>query len=491
MRADVDFASYAAARWHPVVWTLALLGVPPGHAATLAREAFAQRRSEWSRQDAFDDLDAELYRTVLEHKRRDRAAWWAEPPIDDELWTEIEPTLDSLTSAQREWLVLRHVAELPESYAVAVAGEEPELPSGVPTAERLREAARVVPVQQLDLDQVVAMAGGLQRRRRRRALLGVAGLVGMAGAIALAVILGTGGDPGPSAGRELDPVAVERATTGSAVGWYADGRLHLSHAVLDVPDVRAVATFNNGAVYADGQGDLAQVDDQGERTLLATLGEDGTFVVSDEENLVAWLSDTAEPTLVVHDLLAHSDLATVGIEGTGQVIAIDSGSVFLRDARGDLALSVETGRLEPLGTGSLLDVSSKVRVLQERSGWIRAEQPLFDIVYSWAGDGAQLSEDGNFVQTWVGDRLAIYDTRSGDQVAADVAPRERVLAAEFGPDETITYLLLDRRLSSGMVELRTCSLRVVYLPSGERAPTCVQEAAGVFRGTESDLLLAR
>ena len=64
MRADVDFESYAAARWHPVVWTLALLGVPPGHAATLAREALAQRRSEWSHQDAFDDLDAPVARVT-------------------------------------------------------------------------------------------------------------------------------------------------------------------------------------------------------------------------------------------------------------------------------------------------------------------------------------------------------------------------------------------------------------------------------------------
>ncbi|MDQ4053523.1 MAG: hypothetical protein M3237_12600 [Actinomycetota bacterium] len=492
MHDQVDFESYAAARWHLVVRTLVLLGSPPGHAATLAREALAERRSEWSHQDAFDDLDAELYRAVLDLRHRDRAAWWAEPPFDDELWTEVEPELDRLTRLQREWLVLRHVAELPESYVEAVVGETaPTVPVGAPTGQRLRDVARAVPVQPPDLEQVDEMASALRRHRRRRAGLGVVGLVGLVGVVALGVVLGAGDDPDPAAGGELEPVTVERTSTGSAVGWYADGRLHLSHVVLDVPDVRAVATVNDGAVYADDDGDLVQVNDQGQRTLLATIGEQGTFASSDEEGLVAWLSDAEDATLVVRDLTARSDVVTVEVDGTGRVIAVDGGSVFFRDDRGDVELTVETGEVEPLGTSSLLDVSSKVKVFQETPDSIRAEQPLFDIRFGWEGEGAELSEDGNFVLTWVGENLAIYDTRSGEEVPADLAPGSLVLDAEFGPDETITFLALQFRSSSGLVDVRTCSLGLVFLPSGERAPECTQEEAGAYAGAETDLLLAR
>ena len=79
-------------------------------------------------------------------KRHDGRAWWAEPPFDDELWTELEPELDRLDAAQREWLVLRHVAELPESYASAVVGRSRTCRRRT-DGERLREVARPVPVR--------------------------------------------------------------------------------------------------------------------------------------------------------------------------------------------------------------------------------------------------------------------------------------------------------------------------------------------------------
>ncbi len=491
MRADVDFESYAAARWHPVVWTLVLLGVPPGHAATLAREALAQRRSEWSHQDAFDDLDAELYRAVLDRKHRDGAAWWAEPPIDDQLWTELEPELDRLTPAQREWLILRHVAELPESYAAAVIGEEPDLPRGVPTGERLRDVTRSVPIQQPDLEQVAAMAGSLRDRRRRRGLLGTLALLGLGGAVALVVALTAGDEPATSPSRPLDPVEVTRAATGAAIPWYAEGQLHLRFFVLDIPDLRDVASINNGAVYTDSEGDLIQVEDQGERSRLATIGLDGTFVASDEDGLVAWLAAEEDSTLVVRSLTARSDVLRVDVQGSGRVIAVDSGSVFVHDDRGDVEISIETEEVTRLDEAGLLDVASKVRIFQEAPTRIHVVQPLFDIEFAWPGERAQLSEDGNFALAWVGDEVAIYDTRSGDQLVPDLAPNSSVLAAEFGPDETITYLVLQRRSSSGTVDVRSCSLGLVYLPSGVPAPTCLEEPAGYYRGVDTDLLLAR
>jgi hypothetical protein len=493
MRVDVDFDSYAAARWHLVVRTLVLLGVPPGHAATLARQAFARRRAEWSHQDAFDDLDAELYRTAFDLKHHDDAAWWAEPPFDDELWTEMEPELDRLTQAQREWLVLRHVAELPEPYIAAVVGK-PDLSarSGVPTGDRLRDAARSIPVQPPDLQHLVALAAEERRRRRRRGFVVAAALLAVAGVVSLLVAVSARDDGDESRTRALDRVPVERAPTGSAVGWYYDGRLHLEEVILDLPDLRTVATIDDGAVYADDEGRLVQVNDQGERTVLATIGDDGTFAASDDDGLVAWLPAGEDAELVVRNLTVRSEIERVAVRGHGEVIAIDAGSVFFRDGRGDHEVTLETGEVEPQDTDDLIDVSSKVRAFQESSDTVRVVQPLGNIDHAWPGEGAQLSEEGLFVLTWTQFGFAIHDTRSGDEVAPDVGPGPNTLAAEFGPQNTITYLELETAASSGIVVVRTCSLGLVFLPSGERAPECIEEVVGPFPGDAPDhLQLAR
>jgi hypothetical protein len=492
MRVDVDFESYAAARWHLVVRTLVLLGVPPGHAATLARQAFARRRAEWSHQDAFDDLDAELYRTAFDLKHHDDTAWWAEPPFDDELWTELEPELDRLTQAQREWLVLRHVAELTEPCLAAVVGEA-DVParSGVPTGDRLRDAARSIPVQPPDLEHLVEVAAE-QRRHRRRRGFALAALLTVAGVVSLLVTVAARDDGDESPTRVLDRVPVERAPTGSAVGWYYDGRLHLEEVILDLPDVRTVATINDGAVYTDDGGRLVQVNDQGQRTVLATIGDDGTFTASDDDGLVAWLPEEEDAELVVRNLTVRTEIERVAVHGHGEVIAIDAGSVFFRDERGDHEVTLETGEVEQQGTDNLIDVSSKVRAFQEGSDTVRVVQPVGDIDHAWPGEGAQLSEEGLFVLTWTQSGFAIHDTRSGDEVAPDVGPGPDTLAAEFGPQNTITYLELETAAPSGVVVVRTCSLGLVFLPSGQRAPECTEEVVGPLRGDVPDhLQLAR
>jgi hypothetical protein len=488
----VDFESYAAARWHPVVSTLVLLGVPPGHAATLAREALVLLRAEWSHQDVFDDLDAELYNEVLDRWRHDRVPWWTEPPLDGELWSELEAELDRLTPAQREWLVLRHVAELPEVYVADAVGEpEPTLPAGVPNGERLRDVARTIPVPAPDLEQVVALASTRARRRRRRAFAGAAGLVVVAGGISLLIATTAIDEPGGPVVEQLDPVPVSRFATGSAVPWYAEGRLHLSQVVLDLPGVRDLASINNGAVYTDAEGDLVFVNDQGERTQLASIGEDGTFVASDEDGLLAWVPAGKDVALVVRDLTDGSDVVRVDVRGAGEVIAIDNRNVFLRDDRGDVEISLETGDAEPLGTTSLIDVSARASVFQATPSIIRVVHPLFDNEFTWPGEGAQLSEDGSYVLTRVGEDIVIHDTRNGEQLPSDIAPGERALDAELGLDPTVTYLVIEPSAFSGMVALRTCSLVLIIPESGAREPRCSQEAAGTYRGAETDLLLAR
>jgi hypothetical protein len=194
----------------------------------------------------------------------------------------------------------------------------------------------------------------------------------------------------------------------------------------------------------------------------------------------------------VRNLTVRSEIERVAVRGYGEVIAIDAGSVFFRDERGDHEVTLETGEVEPQDTDNLIDVSSKVRAFQESSDTVRVVQPLGNIDHAWPGEGAQLSEEGLFVLTWTQFGFAILDTGSGDEVAPDVGPGPDTLAAEFGPRNTITYLELETAASSGIVVVRSCSLGLVFLPSGERAPECIEEVVGPLRGDATDhLQLAR
>jgi hypothetical protein len=165
--------------------------------------------------------------------------------------------------------------------------------------------------------------------------------------------------------------------------------------------------------------------------------------------------------------------------------------VYFQDGEGTHELTLETGNVEELGAGNLIDVAARVRLYQQSPDSIVAEQPLFDMVYGWPGEGRQLSEEGTLVLAWAGGALAIYDTRSGDEVLPNLGPDEDVIDAEFGPRNTITYLVTNRQQSNGIVNIRTCLLGPVFLSSGEPAPDCTEEFAAQYGGIDSDLQLAR
>lgn len=191
MRDEADFTSYAAARWQRVVCTLVLLGVPPGHASVLAGRAFTLCHQEWEHHDAFDELDAELYRIVLDCKEHDPTDWWEEPPFDDEVWAQVEPVLDRLSPLERTGLLLRHVAGLPELYVSAVLGSR-RVGVSAPTPEELQEVARGVPVAPPDLEAMTRPAPDHPPRRSVRlpVVVGLAALVGVVVVALLVLLLG-------------------------------------------------------------------------------------------------------------------------------------------------------------------------------------------------------------------------------------------------------------------------------------------------------------
>ena len=291
--------------------------------------------------------------------------------------------------------------------------------------------------------------------------------------------------------------------------WYADGRLRLSKVTVDVPGIRALGAFDGGAVAADSVGRLLVVSDQGERTQLGTVAAPPAFAVSGEQGWVAWIDvgdGGGTPSLVVRDLTTRTELARRpvieapdGAGGAGgaehaEVIAIDAGSVFFRDAVGEHELVVASGVVEDVGApragAALLDVARRVRVYQRSSDELHLVPPLTSAEHRWPGRGAELSPDGTVAFTWVVDRPVLHDTRTGEELDPDVEAGKVVLDVTFGADSTVVYLLAVRDVAISRLEVRTCALGLVYLASGAPAPHCTSEYTPGVRVPEADGLLA-
>ncbi|MEP9364673.1 SigE family RNA polymerase sigma factor [Nocardioides sp. CN2-186] len=134
-RNDADFAAYMAARWPFLVRSLVLLGCPRHEAEDVVQTGLARCYASWDRVRKADDVDAYVYRTVLNcwHKSR-RRRWWGEQPrgelperIEPDQVTDLvllrhalEAELRRLSAEHREVLVLRFVADLSEAQVAEV-----------------------------------------------------------------------------------------------------------------------------------------------------------------------------------------------------------------------------------------------------------------------------------------------------------------------------------------------------------------------------------
>ena len=154
MRNDADFAAYMAARWPFLVRSLVLIGCPRSEAEDVVQTGLARCYASWDRVRKADDIDAYVYRTVLNCWRKSRRRrWWGEVPT--EVLPEVVPTeeatdlvllrqaleaeLRRLTPEHREVLVLRFVADLTEVQVAEVL----DVPVGTVKSRVSRALTRV------------------------------------------------------------------------------------------------------------------------------------------------------------------------------------------------------------------------------------------------------------------------------------------------------------------------------------------------------------
>lgn len=148
---DEGFGIYVAARWSGLVRSMVMLGCEPYEAEDVVQTALARCYDAWDRVSRADDVDAYVYRSVLNTWAKSRR-WWGECPTDvlpdsgveddaDPVSTrrDIERALGRLSPDHRMVLVLRFVADLSEFQVAQVLGLAP----GTVTSRTSRAIAHI------------------------------------------------------------------------------------------------------------------------------------------------------------------------------------------------------------------------------------------------------------------------------------------------------------------------------------------------------------
>jgi DNA-directed RNA polymerase specialized sigma24 family protein len=498
-----DFASFVVARWPALVRSLILLGLDSATAEEAAVAGLARCHPSWDRVRNEADVDAYVYRVVLEqvnrpHKRdsgpdvEPRAL--LDPLMSDrservELLTALETALARLEPEVRTVMVLRFAADL-EADQVADVLARPstvvkeherrglrQLASGAEWA-RLREggfepsgvfieADEVIPVSNPPVDVVVARAA-VARRRRRNWTAGAA--------VAVVVFLGlvTWLATRPS-GPQLPESSVTRARNPADIEWYANRALHLPDVVVDLPQISDMVPVADGVVYGDEEGLVVQVRADGSLVKIGETVPDRPVVGSAERGWVAWVEPgAAVDHLVVRDVVRGELVASLAVARDARPVAIDGDAVLYTTRGRDWRWQPDgPAGVEPtwLRGGNLVDVASGVRVNQVKDGQLLITQPLFDVQVTVPGDGAILRDDGDYLLTRVDEpdpqTVVLYDAASGDRVDVGLGREEVAVQAAFDDDGAAVFLVEhranepdpgeERRLSiTGPTIMRSC-----------------------------------
>lgn len=291
-----------------------------------------------------------------------------------------------------------------------------------------------------DTDEI--MRAGERRLRRSRVTTGVA-VAGAACVVVTAALFGPqlpGGDTtdgqGLIAEQRLDTSRrfVDRRPT------YALGSvIHYGGTTIDVG--KKIETFvqtDDGFVFTTADGSVQLADGVSVSAIGRTAPEAPYLKSDDSGSLAAWIEDVPgeRPTLVVYDTADDGEVLRTS-EGTTRnmtalrdshaafVYAVDDGLVYWRTAEGMVKVEAETGASELVLPGatafSVLDVASgHFAHMVDGSDRLRVSadltQPGPRMPWGWDGD---LSPDGRFVAADQGDRAAIFDALTGE----DVTPR--------------------------------------------------------------------
>ena len=507
MRHDADFVDHVAARWPGLVRTLVLLGCPPESAAAVARVGAARAHAAWGRARREDDVEAHLYRSLLDVVARERRQGWVDPcaaqvQLDSEPATAecavLGHDLDRLTFAERAVRVLAFTAGLDGHQISTVLGlpshvVEATLTAGVGEQERYRRAGESIATPAAPGTELLTDARtGRGRTRRRRA--------GWLGTGLALVTLATWWGSRPAPEPEPDPPLVAQVANSLDHAWWANGVLSLDRVAVALPRVDDLVEVADGVVVGDRRGDVIWVADDGTLTTLGHKRPSAPLVASATLGWVVWVeADEQSPVLVVHDLatgdtVARRELAATGARSSvltdgGHPIALDGRTLFYAAPDGDWRWQLPDGEPRRVGSGGLLDVAAGVSLRQQSDDLIDISSPTLRLDGLVAGTESRLSPDGMYAlsrttrqrETAPFGAVHLYTTRTGAPVWSGLGPNDLAVAASFVADDRVSYIVVARddapkpgefvRLSfSAPYELRTCDLSAQTCESPLRLP---------------------
>jgi RNA polymerase sigma-70 factor (sigma-E family) len=136
---DEEFSEFASHRWLVLTRSAALLGASRHEAEDLAQTTLMQCYLSWSKVTGADNVDAYVYRILLNaYRASHRRRWWGERPTRDlpdtarpdpsadvDTADAVRRSLSRLNQGQREVVVLRYFVHLGEQEIAQVLGIAP------------------------------------------------------------------------------------------------------------------------------------------------------------------------------------------------------------------------------------------------------------------------------------------------------------------------------------------------------------------------------
>lgn len=509
---DADFVAYVGARWPFLVRSLVLLGCRQHEAERLVRSALARCYAAWDEVLGSDDVDVTVYGAVLDGWRRGArhrrplaveqpasatvpSTVPAEEPVSEVLRVrrDLEQALDRLATGDREVLVLRLVAGLSEEQVADLVGRPVGAVRAVASPapeDDFRIAAETIDILAAPIDAVVAEARNQRRRHLRVVLTAVVAAVVVVAGIAW---WASRPEPEPSTDRTW---AVVRAPNPVDVPWYAGGQLHLARVRITMPPIGDLVAVGDGAVFTSAEGTVHFAAAHGAVTELGETASDARVAASDQTDWVAWVDSSDDvPRLVVHNLVSGTSIAERDLPEGGQVVAVDLARVYYTTPGGDFVWEPGEKPVQ-LERPGLLAVTSGAQAYQVVGGLdasIEMVQSFYDVYFVRPGTGATISPGGNFVLSRAGDgavpfRPLLYDVRSGKRVRAGLSAGELALDATFGPNHTVSYLVVPRADLEGGPDLDGNNAPLVVLRTCDLAPVECHDVIPLARPGERPLL---
>ena len=356
--------------------------------------------------------------------------------------------------------------------------------------EIFRGASESIDVLSPPIDEVVAEARELRRRRRRTVLASVTAGV-------LVVGVGTWFGTRPSDGLpDPPPAPVTQSRNPIDIPWYASGRLHLERVSVELPQVADLVGVDGGAVYADRSGTVSFVGPEGHIRVIGKAVVGTPVVASSDNGWAAWVGPGGG--LVVQSLRTDELVGRLDVAEGARPVAIDQNLVYYTTPDGAFAWAPPGREPTRLERDGLLDVASATRVYQVagldddgRPAGDRVEmvQSFFSVSFRRTGQGARLSPGGTWVLSrppGAGDpgepyRPVLYDTRSGDRLPDGLAPDEIAVDAAFGQTSDVVYLVARTEDLAAGPDLAGNLSRILVLRTCQLEPTTCSDVAPVLR----------